>query len=116
MPNNQLAYQTGAYTSQTALLIAQAIAQMGFATTGNIYYLDPKNGNDLWNGTQPTLQGGTQNGPVKTLAAGYALLQSGNNDILVLISDGTTASSARLSAGFTWSKNAAHLIGICAPV
>lgn len=104
----------GAYTNLAALAISQALAKAGLFTTGNIYYLDPKNGNDNWNGQSPVSQGGGV-GPVKTLAIGYGLLSSGNNDVLVLIGDGTTNGTARLSSAFTWSKNAAHMIGICAP-
>ncbi len=104
----------GAFTNLTATLIAQAIGQAGFATTGKIFYLDPLNGLDANSGLQPVAtpgQNGT--GPVQSLAAGYALLTSGNNDILVLIGNGATTASARLTATFTWSKSAAHLIGIC---
>lgn len=118
MSSNPLAIQTGAYTSLTAAMIAAAIAQAGFATTGNVYYLDPANGNDNWNGQAPVQSGlGSQGGigPVQSLAAGYALLVAGHNDVLVLIGNGTTTATARLTAGFTWAKNAAHLIGIAAP-
>lgn len=105
---------TGALTVPVLNAISQALAQAGIFTTGKIFYLDPKNGNDLWTGTAATNQGAGV-GPVKTLSAGYALLSSGNNDVLVLIGDGTTSATARLSATFTWSKNAAHFIGICSP-
>jgi hypothetical protein len=103
--------QFGAFTQQTANMIATMIAQSGFATTGNIYYLDPANGNDNNDGSQPT-QGIAGVGPVATLAGGYALLVSGNNDILVLIGNGATSSTARLGSAFTWAKSAAHFIGI----
>lgn len=106
--------QFGAFTNLTAGLIAAQIAKAGFPTTGNIYYLDPLNGNDNNNGQAVTTQGNGV-GPVQSLATGYALLVSGNNDILVLIGNGTTTATARPTATFTWSKNAAHLIGICAP-
>ncbi|HEX3941595.1 MAG TPA: hypothetical protein VHX11_08955 [Acidobacteriaceae bacterium] len=89
-------------------MIAQAIAAAGIFTTGTLYYLDPKNGNDQNDGLTPATA-------VQTLGQGYALLGQGRNDVLVLMSDGTTASTARLSAGFTWAKNAAHLVGVCAP-
>lgn len=102
----------GAFTPQTAAQIALAIAQAGLSTTGNVYYLDPVNGNDQNNGQQPQLSS-PGIGPVKTLAAGYALLVEGNNDILVLMGNGLSSGSARLSASFTWAKDAAHLIGIC---
>jgi hypothetical protein len=105
----------GAFTLGTAQLIASAIQQAGFSTTGNIYYCDPANGNDQNNGLLAQQGNTVGQGPVQTLAAGYALLVSGHNDILVLIGNGTSTGTARVSATFTWSKNAAHLIGICAP-
>ena len=114
MPNNILSGPFGAYTLSDAKVISQALAAQGFGTTGNIYYLDPKTGVAGANGLAPQAIPGQQGtGPVATLAAGYALMASGNTDVLVLIGDGTTNATARLSAGFTWSKNAAHFIGIC---
>lgn len=105
----------GAFTNVTIAAINAALAQAGLAaTTGNVYYCDPVNGLDTNDGQTPaTTPGG--HGPVQSLGAGYALLRSGFNDVLVLIGNGTSSGSARLAAGFTWSKNAAHLIGVCAP-
>ena len=110
----------GAFTNITALQIASQLAAAGFATTGNIYYLDPANGNDNWNGQAPAAPAGANSGgigPVQSLTAGYALLVSGHNDVLVLVGNGTTTATARMSitTTFTWSKNAAHLVGISAP-
>lgn len=104
----------GAFTQQTAQLIAAAIAAAGFGTTGKIYYCDPVNGLDTNNGQLPYNSGAAGQGPVATLAAGYALLRSGYNDVLVLIGNGQSTGSARITT-FTWSKNAAHLFGVCAP-
>jgi len=106
--------QLGAFTLQTAQLIQQAIANAGFGTTGKIYYCDPVNGLDTNNGQLPASVGVPGQGPVATLAAGYALLRSGYNDVLVLIGNGAASGSARITT-FTWAKNAAHLFGICAP-
>ena len=99
----------------TIAAINAALAQAGLAaTTGNVFYLDPANGLDTNDGQTPaTTPGG--HGPVQTLQAGYNLLRSGYNDVLVLIGNGASTGSARLSATFTWAKNAAHLIGVCAP-
>jgi hypothetical protein len=110
----------GAFTNLTAATIAAQLAAAGFATTGNIYYLDPANGNDNWNGQTPIApanQSINGVGPVQSLTAGYNLLVSGHNDVLVLIGNGTTTATARMSitTTFTWSKNAAHLVGISAP-
>jgi hypothetical protein len=97
----------GAYTPLAAAAIAAALAQAGLGTTGNVIYCDPVNGLDTNNGQ-------TVSSPVQTLGAGYNLLRSGFNDVLVLIGNGQSSGSARITT-FTWAKNAAHLIGICAP-
>lgn len=106
----------GALTLQGVTALVNAIMASQFKTTGNIYYCDPKNGIDNNNGQQATQGAINGQGPVKTPLAGYGLLVSGNNDVLVLISDGTTSSTARVDAAFTWSKNAAHLIGVSSGV
>lgn len=106
----------GAFTNLTIGAINAALAQAGLAaTTGNVYYCDPVNGLDTNDGQTPNavqLSGG--HGPVQSLQAGYNLLRSGFNDVLVLIGNGASTGSARITT-FTWSKNAAHLIGVCAP-
>lgn len=104
----------GAFTPAVAQLIQNAITAQGFGVTGKIYYLDPVNGLDTNNGQLPAPSGAAGQGPVATLAAGYALLRSGYNDALVLIGNGAASGSARITS-FTWAKNAAHLFGICAP-
>jgi hypothetical protein len=72
---------------------------------GNIFYLDPTHGT--------VGASGVLGDPVKTLAAGYALLRDGYNDVLVDVSG---SSSISLDAGFTWAKSYAHLVGACSPV
>jgi len=99
--------QTGAFTLQTAQAIQSALQAQGFGTTGNIYYLNPATGNDNNSGTTPALA-------FATLAAAYAACAPGNNDVVVLIGNGTTTATARITS-FNWAKNATHLIGICAP-
>ena len=78
-------------------------------TPGNVYYLDPVNGSDQ-------NKGQSFGSAVKTLPAGYALLVEGHNDALVEIGNGLSTGSVRLSAPFTWAKNAAHFIGVCPSV
>ena len=90
-----------------ALSIQAALTAQGFGTTGNIYYCDAVNGND--NSGNGSLQA-----PVASLAAGYALLVAGHNDVLVIIGNGASSGSQRI-VSFTWAKSAAHLVGICAP-
>lgn len=110
---NVLGIQTGAFTNLTANLIASAISSAGLAaTSGNVFFCDAVNGQDTNTGTAPqNVSSGV--GPVQSLKQGYSLLSSGHNDVLVLIGNGTTSASQRLTATFTWSKNAAHLIGVC---
>lgn len=106
--------QFGSFTLQTGNLIQQAIQQAGYGTTGNVFYCDPVNGLDTNLGTSPQPGATPGQGPVQTLAAGYALLTSGHNDVLVLIGNGASTGSARITT-FTWAKDAAHLFGICSP-
>ena len=98
----------GPLTLAGANAIQNAINQSALGVTGSVFYCDPVNGLDVNPGTSPK-------SAVQTLAAGYALLTSGNNDVLVLIGNGASTGSARLSAAFTWAKNACHLVGVCAP-
>jgi hypothetical protein len=107
--------QFGAFTPAAASLIQSAISQAGIGTSGKVYYCDPVNGLDTFDGTLAARVPGTSQGPVQTLGAGYNLLRNGFNDVLVLIGNGQSSGSARLAATFTWAKNAAHLIGVCAP-
>ena len=83
---------------------------------GKRIFLDPVNGSDNNDGTAPTSSLGSNGGAVSTLAAAYALATSGNNDIIILISNGATAGAVRLPLAFVWAKNATHLIGWAAPV
>ena len=97
----------GAISYSGAQAIQQSIARSSLGMTGNVYYCDPVNGLDGNNGQLPSTA-------VQSLAAGYALLTSGNNDVLVLIGNGASSGSARIST-FTWAKSACHLVGVCAP-
>jgi hypothetical protein len=76
--------------------------------TGNWYFCDAVNGSD----GNP----GSANFPVQTLSQAYSLTTSGHNDVVVIVSDGTTASTQRISSTLTWAKNATHLIGMAPPV
>lgn len=85
------------------------------------FFVDPVYGADGNPGTSPSL-------PLQTLYRAHKLMTAGNNDVAYLISDGSTTSTARLSAALAaaadstlttgkliWSKNACHIIGVCAP-
>ncbi len=80
----------------------------GYFPRGRQFFLDGANGNDALAGDQPDRA-------KLTLAAGHALMESGRNDVLYIIGNGLASGSIRLTEGFTWTKNAAHLIGITAP-
>lgn len=100
--------EVGAFTQSIRDQINANFQSAGFFPNGNVYYLDPFRGSDQNDGKTPATARAT-------LAAGYAALVEGHNDVLALISNGLTTSTARLGSAFTWSKNAAHLVGVCAP-
>ena len=92
----------------------------GIPFSGNYYFVDPVVGADG--------NIGSPEQPLKTLYGALAKCTAGNNDVVVLMSDGTTASTARLSLAnavavdstattgtLLWNKNATHLVGMCAP-
>lgn len=73
---------------------------------GRFFYLDPS----------ASVQGnGTRQAPFNTLAAAYAATTDGQNDVVLLVGNGATSASVRLTSTFTWAKNATHLVGITAP-
>lgn len=97
--------QYGAFTQQVANQVNQAIgsAGLGFAN-GNIIMLDPFNGADSNDGITA---------PVATLQRAYNIGREGMNDVIALISNGLTTSSARVGGTFTWAKDALHMVGVC---
>lgn len=92
----------------------------GMPLTGTWYFVNPASGSD----GNP----GTADQPLATLYRAHALATAGKNDVVVLVGDGSTTGTARLSTALAqsvdssvsagtlvWSKNATHLIGVCAP-
>ncbi len=92
---------------------------------GKWFFVDPANGSDGNSGSSPKQA-------LATLYRAHVLMTAGKNDVCVLIGDGGTTATARLSlanavaadptaavtptAGtLVWSKNACHLIGVTAP-
>lgn len=112
MPVQQLISSVGAFTTATKNAIQANFNALfgGLLQVGNVYYCDPTTAVAVAN------QDGSQAKPFSTLLAAYNACVSGNNDVVVLVGDGTTAATARVDAAFTWSKNATHLLGICSPV
>ncbi len=106
----QLVTQQGVFTGgSVAAINANFRALFGASfVVGNTYYLNPLTGSD-------TSGNGSSAAPYATLAVAYAACVSGHNDVVVLIGDGGTTATARVNTAFTWSKNATHLLGWCAP-
>lgn len=93
----------------------------GIPFTGNYYFVDPVNGLD-------GNSGGSQGRALKTLYQAHYLAKDGNNDVIILIGNGQSSGTARLSLAnaqavdstatvgtLKWTKNATHLVGVCAP-
>lgn len=101
----------GAFDASLRKAINQNFTTLGGAVVavGNVYFLDPANGNDGNSGTSSTAA-------FQTLATAYGACVAGNNDTVVLMANGATSATARVDAAFTWSKNETHLLGFCAPV
>lgn len=92
----------------------------GVPFTGNYYFVDPVNGAD----GNP----GTTDLPLATLYGALAKCTAGNNDVVILMGDGSATATARLSKALAqsidstastgtlnWNKNATHLVGVCSP-
>lgn len=88
--------------------------------TGQYFFVDPVNGAD----GNP----GSADQPMKTIYRAYASARSGYNDVIVLVGNGGTTGTARMSVALaasvtssattgtvTWAKNALHLVGMAAP-
>ena len=93
----------------------------GIPLTGTWYFVNPAAGSDGNEGTSPE-------SPFQTIYRAYAAATAGNNDVIVLIGNGSTSGTARMSTALaqtitpsattgtlTWAKNATHLIGVTAP-
>lgn len=88
--------------------------------TGNWFFVDPVHGSDG--------NTGAADNPIASLYQAQALMTAGNNDVAVIVGDGSTAATIRLSlanaqaispsvtAGtLVWAKRACHIIGMTAP-
>lgn len=74
------------------------------ATQGRLIFCRPTNGNDGNSGQTPAKA-------VKTLTQALALATAGQNDVVVLMTEGDTTATAEATT-LTWSKDQVHLIGI----
>ena len=89
-------------------------------TTGNVFFVDYVNGSDG--------NTGSADSPLQTLYGAHYKMTAGQNDVAVIVGDGSTTATQRLSlanaqvfdstatAGtLVWSKNACHIVGMAAP-
>lgn len=92
----------------------------GLPFTGNYIFVNPAIGADGNEGSAEL--------PLATLYGALAKARDGKNDVIVLVGNGQSSGTARLSTALAqtidssatsgtlnWSKNAVHLIGVCAP-
>ena len=93
----------------------------GIPFTGTYWFVDPVNGLDGNQGTSPATA-------LQSLYRAVALAADKNNDVIVLIGNGLSTGTARLSLAaaqavdstatsgvLKWNKNALHLMGVAAP-
>ena len=86
--------------------LMNALQKMGIMTPGDIYFLDPANGDDTYDGM-------TIDRAFKSLAVAEDALTANQHDVLVYISGATSLS---LSAKLVWDKDYTHFIGVSAGV
>jgi hypothetical protein len=99
----------GALTRQNISDInANFAALFAGITPGNVIYCNPASAN-------AQAQDGSQQKPYSDLPTAYSKGRSGFNDVIVLVGDGGTGATARLTSTLTWAKNALHLVGVGAP-
>lgn len=99
----------GSFTRQNIQDINANFSTILPFTPGNLIYLNPSSPNL----NQPPT--GSVDRPYTDLLSAYGAGRSGKNDVIVLVGNGAATGTARLSAAFTWSKSALHLIGIAPP-
>lgn len=116
----------GPFGPPTALsgLTVAGVPTMGISglplTTGQVFFCDYANGSDG--------NDGSAGSPFKTVYWAYAKCVSGRGDIVVVVSNGLSTGSQRLSVAnaqvatpsatvgtLTWAKDNTHLVGLCSP-
>lgn len=81
--------------------------------TGKWWFCDYANGND--GNADAGSDGAPPDTPLKTIDRAHDLAVAGRNDVVVIMGDGSTTASQRLTETLTWSKAATHLVGMTAP-
>jgi len=84
---------------------AQAQLMDNFLAPFRVFWVDPANGSDSREGT-------TTDEALATLAEAHRRMTAGLNDICMLVGDGSTTGTARVTSTLVWSKNACHIIGV----
>jgi hypothetical protein len=99
-----MAIRYGAFTPSTATTLEQDITNAADILIRDKYWVDVVNGNDQNSGEDRAAA-------VQSLAKAYDKCANGRNDAVVIVGDGGTGNSVRLTSTFTWAKNATHLLG-----
>ena len=104
----------GAFTAKNIANINSNFSQLfaGF-TPGNLIYLWPSFG--VAPSGFPQAPDGSINAPYTDLASAYGAGRANKNDIIILVGNGASTGSVRLSANFAWAKSGLHMIGISEP-
>lgn len=103
VPGTYTDFPNGVSSAGVPLLPGNPVWHMG-AT----FYLDPESGVD---GNGQTGIGAPIDFPMKLLSAANTILTDESGDKIVLLNDGTTGKSVRLTAALTMSKNNVHFWG-----
>lgn len=92
-----------------AKITADQIAGMlGLPYVGNIFYIDPTNGNNTSNA------GEMQQDALKNITTAEGKMTNYAHDVAIIVPGGTAGTSE--PAGITWDKHYSHVIGNTAPV
>lgn len=98
--------QNGGSLQQSTLATINLLASGIFPTQGNVFFVNPRTGND----NNP----GTNLAPFASLNAAFAATVGGQNDIVYLEAAGNTAANTTnyLTANLDWNKTMVHLLGV----
>lgn len=98
----------GSLTRQNIVDINANFSALAGVNPGRLIYCWPSSG-------YLGVQDGSAAKPYSDLVTAYGAARNGMNDVVVLVGNGAASGSARLTATLTWSKDAVHLVGVCAP-
>ena len=100
----------GAFTARNISDLNDNFSELlGGITPGTIIWCNPS-------ATGVSPQDCSQSAPYTDLVTALAAAEGGKNDVIMLVGNGASSGSARLSTGLDWNKDAVHLIGVCSPV